>query len=298
MPPLQQKVSRLELMEPKTIEPFVRAQAIIDISVYWLPVSKYPMHPPQKEWIQEFHRRLAAHLKKTDALREEIFLQFKSLYPDLLDRFTETSSDYIPMTGASLIPGTTPQELPDFEAVKEQVQAASKDGTPVDVNRWMPDHLHWFVSKKPDQQRVDFFGYGGMLTLYLPPDPETTPPVIKLPKLVTSHPAYSDSIHSEIQAVYSLRDKFLAHSKNVFGEPFRKTPSYKGLMFVLPLLTSTSLLDATVEQRATWFSVFDAYFCESKVDRGMLLALKNPAFDDELNELIRTMKEDGFVYKI
>jgi hypothetical protein len=295
---LPQKTSRLEPIEPKTIEPFVRAHAITDLSLYWLPVSEFPMIPPQREWLREFHARLAARLKKTNGLREEVFLQFKSLYPDLLDRFTETSTEYIPMTGASLIPGTEPQQSPDFAAVKEQVEAATKNGTPVDVNRWIPDHMHWFLSKKPQEQRADFYGYGGTLTLYLAPDPETTPPAIHFPRLITSHPAYSDSIHSEIQAIYSLRDNFLAHSKEVFGEPFRKTPSYKGLVFVLPLLSSASLLEATVEQRALWFSVFDGYFCESKLDRGVLLALKNPDFDDELIEIVRTMKEDGLVYRV
>lgn len=298
MQPWQQKRSRLESLEEKTFEPFVRALAIHDTSIYWLPVSQYPIVQFQREWLLEFHRRLGAHLRKTAGLREESFLQFKSLYPDLLDRFTETSTDYIPLTGISLVPGTAPPELPDLKAVKEQVESASKSGDPVDVNRWMPDHLHWFASKKPEQQRADFFGHGGMLTIYLAPDPETTPPPIKFPRIVTSHPAYSDSIHSEIQAVYSLRDKFLAHSKEVFGEPFRKTPSYKGLLFVLPLFTSEALLSAPSSQRSAWFSVFDAYFAESKVDRGMLLAMKNPSFDDELSEIVLAMREDGIVYRI
>jgi hypothetical protein len=251
----------------------------------------------QREWLLEFHRRLSAHLKKAAGLREESFLQFKSLYPDLLDRFTETSTEYIPMPGISLVPGSTPPKLPDLEAIKKEIESAARSGGPVDVKQWMPDHLHWFLSKKPEQQRKDFFGHGGMLTIYLPPDPETTPPSIKFPRIITSHPAYSDSIHAEIQGVYSMRDKFLAHSKEVFGEPFRETPSYKGLLFVLPLFTSETLLSATSQQRSVWFAVFDAYFAESQVDRGMLLAMKNPSFDEELSEIVRTMGEDGIVYR-
>jgi hypothetical protein len=83
----------------------------------------------------------------------------------------------------------------------------------------------------------------------------------------------------------------------VFGEPFRKTPSYKGLLFVLPLFNSKTLLSASSDQRSVWFSVFDAYFAESKVDRGMVLAMKNPSFDDELSEIVVAMREDRIVYR-
>ena len=290
-------ISRLQPLQEENFQPFLRATAITDISVYWMPVPKFPMLLSHREWILEFHVRLALQLKSKQ-LREECFLQFKSLYPDLIDRFTETSSEYIPMTGGSLVPGATPPEPPDFEAIKKQVEAASKSGKPVDVNRWIPDHLHWFVAKKPEPQRKDFFGHGGMLTIYLPPDSETKPPEIHFPRLVTSHPGYSDSIHSEIQAIYSLRDKFLSRSKEVFGEPFKKTPDYKGLLFTLPLFTSDTLLAATAEQRTQWFSVFDAYFAESRVDRGMILAVKDGSFDGQIADLINSMKEDGLVYRI
>ncbi len=256
------------------------------------------MLPHQREWIQEFHRRLAAHLKTSHGLREECFLQLKFVYPDLINKLTETSSEYIPMIGASLVPGTLPPLLPDFEAIKKQVENASKDGKPVDVNKWMPDHMLWFLLKKPEKQRADFFGVGGMLTLYLPPDPEAIAPVFEMPRIVKSHPAYSDTMQTEIQAGYSLRDNFLMQSKNIFGEPFRRDPSFRGLLFALPLLTSSSLLSATADQREAWFTVFSAYLIESKPDRGMLLAVKWPDFDLTLAEITDCMKEDGFVYRI
>ena len=290
------KRSRLHPLKTNPVVPFSRATAVTDASIYWIPVSHYPLPVREREWLREFHRRLIAHLKREADIREEIFLQFKSLYPNLLDRFTETSTEYIPMTGVAIVPGTTPPALPDLEAVKKEVEKAGSDGGPLDVTRWMPDHLHWFVAKKPEEQRADFFGNGGMLTLYLPRDPETAVPEIKFPRLVTSHPAYSDSIYSEIQAIYSLRDKFLGHSKEIFGEPFRTHPSYKGLLFILPLFTGASLLAAAPEQRAKWFQLFDGYFIESKDEGGMLLALKNPDFDESLATILEEMQEAGFAY--
>lgn len=289
--------SRLSEHRERTLTPFVRASAITDCSIYWLPVSPFPMLPRQREWILEFHQRLAAHLAQSRKLRQETFLQFKSLYPDLLNTFTARAGDHMPMSGASLTPGETPPELPDFDTIKKQVESAGKNGTPLDVNQWMPDVLHWFLLKKPVEQRELFFGRGGMFTLYLPPDPETVAPVIEVPRFVKTHPAYSDSMQGEINAAYSMRDRFLKQSKEMFGEPFRADASYKGLMFVLPLFTSASLVQATPEQREHWFQVFDGYLIESRVDRGLVLALKEPAFDDELITLVEQMEAEGHVYR-
>ena len=293
----QEVKSRLSEYKEPTLAPFVRATTVIDCSIYWLPVSQFPMLPRQREWILEFHKRLGTHLAQTRKLRQEMFLQFKSLYPDLLNSFTATSGDHMPMTGASLTPGEVPPELPDFESVKKQVEAAGKNGKPLDVNQWMPDVLHWFLLKKPERQRELFFGRGGMFTLYLAPDPETVAPVIEVPRYMRTHPAYSDSMQGEINAAYSLRDKFLKQSKEAFGEPFRGDASYKGLMFVLPLFTSASLVQATPEQREAWFAIFDGYLIESKVDTGLVLALKEPQFDEELMILLERMEADGHVYR-
>src|SRR6266849_1739359 len=98
-------LTRLTPIEEKTLAPFVRATTITDVSIYWMPVSRFPMAASQREWLLEFHRRLALHLLAKSKLREECFLQFKSLYPNLLNRFTATSRNYVPMTGAALVPG-------------------------------------------------------------------------------------------------------------------------------------------------------------------------------------------------
>lgn len=74
-------------------------------------------------------------------------------------------------------------------------------------------------------------------------------------------------------------------------------PAYKGMAFILPLLSSQSLLDGTSEQREEWFSVFDGYLMESKQDHGMVLAVKDAQFDQPLIELVKEMPEDGLVYR-
>ena len=294
----EEPMARLTEVQERTFSPFVRASTVEDASVYWMPVTRYPMLPQPREWLLEFHKRLAKVLGKQE-LREECFLQFKSLYPDLIDRFTATSGEYMPMTGASLVPGHAPQPLPSFDAIKEQVEHATKSGTPVDTTRWMPDHLQWFLKKYPDRQRNDFLGHGGMLTLYVAKDPTMAPPAIEVPRYVRTNPGFDeDEMKSQMTAVYSLRDAFLAKSKERFGEPFQSDPSYKGLMFVLPLFTSETLVQSTPEQRAAWFDVFDGYLMESKVDRGVLLAIKQPDFDETLIALVEGLRDDGLVYRL
>jgi hypothetical protein len=246
MPSTSRTASRLTPIPERALDPFVRATVVDDISIYWLPVDRFPMLPGTREWLQHFHQRLALFLKESAGLREECFLQFKSLYPDLLDRFTDTSQQYIPLPGASLVPGAAPPKPPDFDAVKKEVEEASKRGTPLDVKQWIPDHLYWFLMKHADRQRADFLGHGGMLTLYLAPDPKTAPPELKAPLLFRSMPCYSEDDSKQIQALYSMQDKFLAQSKEAFGEPFRGDSSYKGLVFILPLFTSATFDRAIV----------------------------------------------------
>lgn len=278
--------------------PFVRAKALEDISLYWIPVDSYPMPDIQRQWLLEFLQRLNELLATRDKLREECFLQFKSLYPDLLSRFTATARKYMPMTGVALTPGEKPPALPTFEQAKEEVEKVSKKGTPLDVTRWMPDHTHWFLKKNAAAQREDFWGHGGMFMLYLKPDPNTQAPPLKLPKIVTSHPAFNPNMEGDIAAAHSLKDGFLKKSKELFGEPFRDNPAFDGLLFVLPLLNSSSFLQATIEQRAVWFDLFDAYCIESKADGGVLLALKDPCFDDHLIALLKAMQEAGYEYRL
>lgn len=288
--------SRLEQLEELALDPFVRATAVTDASVYWMPVGKFPMLPWQREWIQEFHARLARLFKKS-GLREEVFLQWKTLYPDLLDRFTKTSSEHVPVTGMSLKPGNAPVEAPDLESVRKQVEDAQKNQTGVDTTRWMPDYLHWFARKRPVEQREHFLGHGGMLTLYIAPDPATSAPEVEMPGFVKKLSVYDARMQDDIQAAYSLRDAFLARSKEAFGAAFREDPAYRGMAFILPLLTGASLVSATPDERAAWFDVFHGYLVESKPDSGMVLAVKSPEFDETLSELLREMRDDGFVYR-
>src|SRR5579883_256539 len=294
---LRTRRSRIEPQQAKDLSPFLRASQVTDISLYWAPVTEFPVPLNQREWMREFLNRLAAHLKEKDDLREEWFLQFKALYPNLIDRFVEHASEYVPVTGLGCVPGAMPVALPDFESVKKEVEKASKKGSPVEVQQWMPDHVHWFAAKQSQKQRQDFFGYGGMFELYMQPNTKAARTLPKLPRFMTTHEAYTPDLERQFAMLNSLQDNFLPKSKELFGPAFRQDPSYRGLPFIVPLLSSRSFLDSTPEQRETWFSLFHAYFIESKQDNGVLFASSNSAFDEDLISILEGMQRDGFSYR-
>jgi hypothetical protein len=278
--------------------PFVRATILEDISLYWIPVQSYPMPAAQRRWLMEFFRLLKVVLEKKDSLREESFLLFKSLSEDLVNRFTVTAQKFMPMPGIALTPGSTPPSPPSFEEAKQEAAASSKKGVPFDVLRMVPDYAYWFLNKDSETQRKEFFGYGGMFMLYLKPDPETQLPAFELPKIMTSHPAFSPKIMETLSAAYAMKDPFLAKSKELFGEPLQDDPSFEGLSFVLPFLNSADFFQATPEEREIWFGLFDGYCIESKADKGLLLALKDPDFDEHLINILKSMEESGERYRL
>src|SRR5262249_43366976 len=151
---------------------------------------------------------------------------------------------------------------------------------------------YWFIAKQDEQQREDFLGWGGMLLLFLASDPNTKPPEVKIPKVMRTHPAFkSAEIEPKMAMAYSLQDKFLKQSKEVFGEAIREEPAYPGIPYVLPLLAARDFFRATPTQRTQWFEVFDVYCIESKPDKGMLFAFKDRHFDDTMIELVQELRD-------
>lgn len=276
------------------LRPFSRAKRLPDVALYWLPVSGYAIPSRERLWLLAFFRHLKSALVQKQ-LRLETFLQFKTVYPDLQNRFLSKSQEYQPMTGLLLSPGTKLPDAPDIKQIEDEV----KKGGAVDVKQWMPDYCYWFIVKKDEPQLQDFFGSGGMTLLFLKPDPNTKPPDLKVPKIMRTHPAFKDvDLESTRAVAYSLQDKFLKQSKEVFGELVRDDSSYKGIPFILPLLKSPDFFRATAEQRARWFEVFDVYCAESKEDKGILLAFKDTQFDDSLIAILQRLRDEDMVYPL
>jgi hypothetical protein len=285
---------RSRLMEARkddSLTPWVRAVDVTDCSLYWMPISGFPMPHLERQWMLAFLTKLGAKLKKT-GLREEWFLLFNYLFPDLLDTFTSRAGDYMPIAGMTLTPGHAPVKRMEFEELKEVIENAEKKGEMVDVTQWMPDGAQWFARKHPEEQRRDFFGHGGTFGLYLKP-PAEVPQLPEIPLFIRSHPSFSADIEADYQMAMSMQDGFLQKSKEMFGEPFRNDPAYEGFVFILPLLNAEAAVSAEPKERQRWLELADAYFFESKEDNGMLLLCKDPEFDESLREILDELREEG-----
>ncbi len=273
--------------------PFRRARNLHDISLYWLPVDSFPIPDPQRFWILDFHNRLDQGMQLR-SLRVETFLQFKSLYPDLLNVFLKTAGDYQPITGMSIVYGEHPPAPP----TAEQIQRVVEKGGAVDVNQWMADYCHWFATKKPQEQRGDFLGRGGVLSMYMKGDKSAQPPELEIPRIMRTHPLFEKmDVQPKLSGAYALGDGFLAKSREMFGDVFRDDPSYEGILFVVPLLQSRHFLRASAGERKRWFELFDGYVIESLADKGLLMAINDRNFDEALESILTAMREEKLRYQ-
>jgi hypothetical protein len=284
---------RDRLSEVKTVRhllPFVRASAIEDISLYWLPVSEFPIGFRQRAWILEFFDQLHRELE-TEKQTVETFLQLKYARTELNERFTNTLMEYRPMTGILLAPGgQLPHNLTALEA-KELSENPGKDGT-IDIDYLAPDYTAWFAGQQHSEQRRDFFGAGGMMLLWIDEGGEPPPPSFDLPNVLRTHPAMKGvDFQAQMRRGLRLQHPFLTRSREIFAAHLPDGIVKKNSLFVLPLFQSLDFIDATPEQRAAWFEIFSAYCVESPRDKGILLALRDGQFDEKLIALVEATSD-------
>lgn len=276
---------RLESME---IAPFHRANTIEDISVYWIGGFPLPMPFRIRQWFLVFVTKLKAAMVER-GLRQENFLGFKTIARNETERFLQTSREYKPLAGFALPPDGGLVAPPTAEDIEQSI----KDGG-FKLENWVGDYTYWFLNKQDERQRQDFFGLGGMLLLWLKPDPTTVPPELDMPEMAQTYFAESGNDMAALaQELYSLQDGFLEKSKVMFGEPLRQDSAYDGIPFVLPYLQAKHFLEANAETRAKWFELFDGYLLESPKDAGVLMAFKDPFFDEVLRGVLLTLKNEG-----
>jgi hypothetical protein len=91
------------------------------------------------------------------------------------------------------------------------------------------------------------------------------------------------------------RMTFGLKTKEMFGGSLKTDPAYPGIPFLLPRLSSAEILHSTVEERASWFQLFDVYLRESPEDDGVLLAAK-PQLLSGIVQVVESMRQDGYRY--
>jgi hypothetical protein len=282
-----QKVIRRRL-EPTRIYPFHRSNRVQTLSVYWIGGFSFPMPFRVQQWFIAFLDLLKAALAER-GLRQENFLRFRIVIRQQTERFIETSRDYEPLAGYAIAPDGKPKKPP----TKEDIENAVKNGG-FRMEDWVDDYTYWFSKKQDERQRRDFFGIGGMILLWLKPDPDTKPPKIDIPPPAQAYlDEHGHDLGAVLDGLYALQDGFLAKSKEVFGQALVDHPSYRGIPFVLPLLQARHFMEASPETLTTWFRVFDGYLIESREDGGVLLAIADVNFDATLYSILEKLRNEG-----
>ncbi len=275
--------------------PFVRARAIEDTSLYWLPVSNFPARFQQRHWILEFIERLNLELRR-EKLTVEQFLQLKYTRTNLNERFLNTMFEYRPITGMLLTPGQQLPQPPTSLEVKRLTETHGSDGT-INLDQLAPDYCAWFTGAQSKEQRQDFFGFGGMLLIWIEEGGEPAAPQFEIPRVIRTHPAMSGVDFAEqLQRGNRLQHPFLRRSREIFAAHLPDGPVKRYAIFALPRLRSNHFLEATAEERSGWFEVFSSYCIESEADRGILFAFKDANFDERLTAIVDSMQESGLEF--
>jgi len=288
---------RISLSDHSTeLWPLRRAEQLTRCSLYWIPVSAFPIPSAQKEWLTVFIDRFSEWTQSDRGLRAESFLQMKTVHPALLEPFIDTAHDFIPVLGLSQRPGKRLPPIPTMESLQPIIDGKRK----FDFNESVGDYCYWFVDKDAKKQRELFFGYGGMTTIFLTPDPKTKVEPLPIPKGIREHPVFADlfkrfSPDLANARAHSLADGFRRKSLDLFAGDLKKDIQSKGIPFSIPLLYTRDFFDRPEEEFKKWFELFDLYISESPQDEGILLASKL----DVEQPLVRILKElmtEGLTY--
>lgn len=276
--------------------PWRRAEQLTTCYVYWMPASAFPMPAAERAWFLEFIQRLADLMAKDFGLRPEVFLRIKALElsPALRTDFTKSAMDLRPMLGLSRRPDSKPPSLPTDQDLKDLQEGRKK----FNFSDYVADYSYWFRTHALSKGLKTFFGYSGTTTIFLKPDPKTQPPQVRLPKAIREHPMMKQlDVEQATAAAFALLADFPSKSKEVFGKGLEEDPQFKGLIYILPLLTSQNFFGQSEEVIESWFQLFDVYINESADDKGILMASKKN-FEEDLIKLIDKMRVDGLEFPL
>jgi hypothetical protein len=288
----------------KELLPWRVAPDLSRCKLYWLPVRSFPVPGAQRDWLLGFLDRWAAALKTKHGLRAELFLQYKTVHPELSKPLLNHMLDLIPILGLGRKPGAGLPQFPSNEEIRTMTKSmfdTLKREEPFkfpNVEKYMPDYAYWFVEKSAKAQLDLFFGHGGITMAFLKPDPKTVPAPLPISEAQRKKMPMFQIINpdkTQAQAA-SLADGFLAKSKQLFGAGLESEPQMKGIPFILPLLDSPDFFSQPPEVVENAFQVFEVYLRESPLDKGMLLAFKSEEMEETLIGLLRELREENAVY--
>lgn len=289
-PEIQSRLTQVD--RTQDLLPIRRAAQLTRCFLYWLPVDSMPIPGGQRAWLMRFLDCFGEILRNKFALRAEVFLQVKTIYPVLEKAFIGASMEFSPLLGLARRPASALPVVPTSEEVKAFLSLEKK----FDPDRTLPDYCYWFLDKLERKQRELFFGHGGLTIIFLKPDPNTVPPKLPFSAATRKQPVFQrfdvDKIHARS---FSLLDGFLENSKKLFGSGLEES-ALRGVPYVLPLLHTGDFFNRPGDEVDKWFELFDLYIRESPEDKGVLVAAKTDVEDDLIGLLKKMREEEGLEY--
>ncbi len=276
--------------------PWRRAHELTRCFLYWVPTNSFPVPADQREWLLRFFGALSESLTTKLGLREEIFFRLKEFY-ELRNSFLNHQREFMPMCGLGRRPGAKLPDAPTEEEIKAMSKAMMESFQLPDGMQFMPDYCYWFSKKSAKKQRELFLGHAALTIVFLKPDPKAAPPQLP-PQLafLKNRPELKQfDFQAALASGAALQDSFLAKSKELFGVGLEEEPQFKGLPFILPLLSTADFFGQPAEESEKWFQLFDVYINESPVDKGILMAFKADV-EEQLIDLLNEMKKEGLEY--
>lgn len=272
--------------------PWRRADAMVGSCLYWLPVSAVPCRDAEKQWLRQFLAAFDAEMKAALQCRVEVFVARNAIFPDMMDPMLLNLQALNPVPGVMRVYGERLRKAPHAREIERMVN----EGKQASLISMGSDMGWWFVKKKADMQRNLFLGLGGMVNVWLPPDPKTAPPPFHMPEKTMKNPAFASmDIQGAVDVTYSLADSFLPDSLKVFAPELKDDPQYQGYPFALALLKSQDIMSARGEQREEWLKLAPCYLFESPADAGLLLWGK-PEIDAVMKKVLDAIREQKLEY--
>ena len=292
------RTSRLEPIREPKILPWRKAQDDSRCHVYWMPAGASPLPHAQREWLLWFSAQLRERLTGQRGLVAHLFLQMKAIFPDLSDAFLRTAPQFVPIMGLSRRRGAALPKLPD----EEYIEKLQKGKVTYDHKGLQPDYCYWFLKDEIEEQSNRFFGYGGLMTMFLKPEHQERPPLPVVPPGVARHPVFAplladNSMEKMATSLLRLQSPFFAKSKAIFGRGLEGELQYPGIKYIVPLFRAVDFFDASAAEIEEWFTLFDAVLTESPEDKGMLLASREDLnLDTLVSEILDEMNKSNKTY--
>jgi hypothetical protein len=279
------------------IRPWVKADALTRCHLYWLPVSSFPSRTQERTWLRAFLYGLFDHVRG-GGLSPQCFMEMREIHLYCQDAFIQRSLDLQPIYSFSRrlwspMPGTPPAE--EMEAIRNQEK-------PFVLSEYIDGQTYWIPLPDPRPFLDEFLGFGGVTILFPGPDPNTVAPPLRIPPGIRNSPhfreifAMSDPA-SQLTRALLLRHRFLGILKQAFGRGWEDRVEFRGLLFVLPRLSSRDFFGMDQELLEKLFEASPLYFAESPDDRGVLLASRDP-LDETIGALVGTMKQQQIPFPL